>query len=334
MRILIIGGTRFVGRAITESALARGHEVTLLHRGSTDPPSLREAEHLRLDRDTDLSALRGRTFDATVDVCAYLPRQVRTLAEALGDRGGHFVFISTMSVYADTDRPGLTEDAPLVSTPDPSTETVTGETYGGLKVLCEQEAARAYSESGLTVIRPTYVIGPHDPTGRFTWWVRRIARGGEVLAPGPYDAPMQVIDARDSAEWTLDLTEARRAGAFNSTSPAPPFGFGDLLDATVRAVGPSGTHLTWVDGDWLAKQGETHSSLPLWSEGTPEWTLAADPTRAFAAGLRPRPLTQTIADTWEWIRREQPPLPSNWGMSEAREAELLRAEPASERPAG
>ena len=333
MRILIIGGTRFVGRAIAETALARGHDVTLLHRGSTDLPSLREAEHLRLDRDTDLSALTDRSFDATVDVCAYLPRQVSSLAEALDDRGGHHVLISTMSVYADTDRPGLTEDAPLVSTPDPSTEQVTGETYGGLKVLCEQEATRAYGEDRLTLIRPTYVIGPHDPTGRFTWWVRRIARGGEVLAPGPYDAPMQVIDARDSAQWTVDLTEAGRAGVFNSVSPAPPFGFGDLLEATARAVGPSGTRLTWVDGAWLAAAGETYSSLPLWTEGTPEWTLAADPTRSFAAGLSPRPLAETIGDTWDWIRREQPPLVSNWGISEAREAELLRDWSASEQRA-
>ena len=325
MRFLVIGGTRFVGRAIAEVALDRGHDVTLLHRGSSDVASLGAAEHLRLDRNSDLSALTGREFDATIDVCAYVPRHVSTLASALDGRGGHHVLISTMSVYADTDGPGLTEDAPLVSPPDPGTEEVTGDTYGGLKVLCEQEAARAYDEDRLTIIRPTYVIGPHDPTGRFTWWVRRIARGGEVLAPGPVDAPMQVIDARDSGAWTLDLAEAGRAGVYNSTSPTPPFGFGDLLEATVRAVGPDDTRLTWADGSWLAGQGETYSSLPLWTEGRPEWTLAADPSRALASGLSPRPLTQTIADTWHWIRAEQPPLVANWGVSEAREAELLAA---------
>ena len=190
MHILFVGGTRFVGRAMAVAALERGHEVTLLHRGMTDDPAFADAEHLRADRDGDLSMLAGREFDATIDVCAYVPRQVNALAEALGDRGGHHVFVSTMSVFADADRPGLDEDSPLQQIDDPTTEEVTAETYGGLKVLCEQRAeAEVRLDDHLTVIRPTYVIGPHDHTGRFTWWVRRIARGGEVLAPGPADAP-------------------------------------------------------------------------------------------------------------------------------------------------
>ncbi len=324
MRILFIGGTRFVGRAIAEAALDRDHEITLLHRGHTRPEGLEQAEHLQADRDGDLSVLSGRSFDATVDVCAYVPRQVRQLAEALDGRGGHHVFISTMSVYADTVEPGLTEDGTLVSLDDPETEKVTGETYGGLKVLCEQQAASSYGDA-LTVVRPTYVIGPRDHTGRFTRWVRRIARGGDVLAAGPYDAPMQVIDARDQAEWTVKLTEDGTAGTFNSISPTPPFGFGDLLDATVRAIGPSGTNLVWPDPTWLKEQGETYQTMPLWTEGEREWTLAADPTRALAAGLSPRPLAETISDTWKWIQDEQPPLVPGWGVSEDREAELLAA---------
>ncbi len=324
MRILFIGGTRFVGRAIAEAALDRDHEVTLLHRGNLRPPGLEHAEHLQADRDGDLSVLSGRSFDATVDVCAYVPRQVSQLAEALDGRGGHHVFISTMSVYADTVEPGLTEDGTLVALDDPETEEVTGETYGGLKVLCEQQAASAYGDA-LTVVRPTYVIGPQDHTGRFTWWVRRIAHGGDVLTAGPYDAPMQVIDARDQAEWTVKLTEDGTPGTFNSISPTPPFGFGDLLDATVRAIGPSGTNLVWPDPTWLKEQGETYQTMPLWTEGEREWTLAADPTRAFAAGLSPRPLAETISDTWKWIQDEQPPLVPGWGVSEDREAELLAA---------
>ncbi len=324
MRILFIGGTRFVGRAIAEAALDRDHEVTLLHRGLTRPAGLEAAEHLQADRDGDLSVLAGRSFDATVDICAYVPRQVRQLAEALDGRGGHHVFISTMSVYADTDEPGVTEDGELVSLDDPETEEVTGETYGGLKVLCEQHAAASYGDA-LTVVRPTYVIGPHDHTGRFTWWVRRIARGGDVLAAGPYDAPMQVIDARDQAEWTVKLAEEATSGTFNSISPTPPYGFGDLLDATVRAVGPSDTNLVWPDPSWLKEQGQTYQTMPLWTEGEREWTLAADPTRAFASGLAPRPLAETIADTWKWIQDEQPPLVPGWGISEEREAELLAA---------
>jgi nucleoside-diphosphate-sugar epimerase len=308
---------------MTEAALHKGHQVTLLHRGLTEDPAFADTEQLRADRDGDLSVLAGRSFDATIDVCAYVPRQVNSLAEALGDRGGHHVFISTMSVYADTDSPGLDEDFPLLHLDDPTTEDVTAETYGGLKVLCEKEAKDRYGADNLTVIRPTYVVGPRDHTGRFTWWVRRIARGGEVLAPGPSDSPIQVIDARDQADWTISLAEKQQPGYYNSVSPTPPFGFGDLLDATVRAVGPDGTSLTWVDADWLSAQGETHQSMPLWTEGARELTLAADPAKAIASGLSPRPLAQTITDTWQWIQDEQPALVPGWGISEAREGELL-----------
>ena len=323
MHILFIGGTRFVGRAMVEAALERGHEVTLLHRAMTTDPLFDDVEQLMADRDGDLSVLDDREFDATIDVCAYFPRQVTSLAKALDDRGGHHVLVSTMSVYDDVDAPGLDESASLVRLSDTATEEITGETYGGLKVLCEKAADKAYDKGALTVIRPTYVVGPYDYTGRFTWWVRRIARGGQVLAPGPADAPIQLIDARDQAVWTIQLVEGAKAGYFNSASPTPPFGFGDLLDATVRAVGPSGTELVWVDGAWLKEQGETSQSLPLWTEGTPEYTLAADPAHAIAAGLSPRPLTSTVSDTWDWIKRTQPPMAPGWGLSTEREAELL-----------
>ncbi len=308
---------------MAEAAIVAGHEITLLHRGHSDDPLFEGVEQLRADRNENVEEpLAGREFDATVDVCAYVPRHVRSLAKALDGRGGHHVFISTMSVYADADGPGLNESAKLVRLADTSSEEVTGETYGGLKVLCEEAAESAYNDD-LTIIRPTYVIGPHDHTGRFTWWVRRIARGDEVLAPGPTDSPIQVIDARDQATWVVSLTESRKAGIYNSVSPTPPFGLGDLLDATVRAVGPSDTRLTWADAAWLSERGETHQSLPLWNEGSDEWTLAADPARSFAAGLSPRALTQTITDTWDWIQEAQPPLVQGWGISAEREAELL-----------
>ena len=322
MRVLFIGGTRFVGRAMAGAALQRGHAVTLLHRAQTGSPALDSAEHLRADRDEDLSVLTGREFDATIDVCAYVPRQVRTLAEALDGHGGQHVLVSTMSVYADTDAAGLDERSPLVELDDPTTEDVTSETYGGLKVLCERQASSSYDDA-LTIVRPTYVIGPHDHTGRFTWWVRRIARGGDVLAPGPWDAPIQVVDARDLAEWTLELAEKRVSGAYNAITPAPPFGFGDLLDAAVRVVAPAGTQLHWMDPHWLGDQGETHQTLPLWTEGQYEWTLAANPAKALACGLSPRPLTQTISDTWDWIQAEQPPMVTGWGISSDRESQLL-----------
>jgi len=313
---------------MAEAALEADHEVTLLHRGREPEPSdgpLAEAEHVHADRDGDLSILAGRSFDATVDVCAYVPRQVDTLAAALDGRGGHHVFVSTMSVYADPDDAGLDESGTLVTLDDPDTEEVTGETYGGLKVRCEQQVKAAYADTGLAIVRPTYVVGPHDPTGRFTWWVRRIARGGRVLAPGPYDAPIQVIDSRDQGAWTVSLCEKQTSGVFNSVSPTPPFGMGDLLDTAVRAVGPDDTELVWADPAWLIEQGETYQSLPLWTGGEREWSLAAAPTAAVASGLSFRPLTETIADTWAWIKDDQPALVAGWGISDEREAELLAA---------
>lgn len=331
MHMLFIGGTRFVGRGMAQAALDAGHEVTVLHRGKTAADELSNAEHLLADRDQDLSVLADHEFDATVDVCAYLPRQVESLHKALGGRGGHHVFISTMSVYADTDQPGLDEDAALVELPDPDVDTVTNETYGGLKVLCERAAVAAYGEDNVTIVRPTYVIGPHDYTFRFPWWVKRIAAGGEVLAPGPRPSPMQVVDARDQGAWTVKLAETRTPGAFNGIGTGLPFGFEDLLDATVEAVGPEGTSLTWVDGLWLAAQGVTGTQLPLWNEGQDEWTLAGSNARALATGLTPRPLTETILDTLTWIEASGAGAPAGAGLEPEREAELLEA--GKDRPA-
>lgn len=330
--MLFIGGTRFVGRAMAEAAVVGGHQVTVLHRGKTAADGLGDVEQLLADRDGDLSVLAEREFEATVDVCAYLPRQVESLHAAIGERGGHHVYISTMSVYADTDQPGLDEDAPLVELPDPTVDQVTNETYGGLKVLCERAVLAAYGDAQVTIVRPTYVIGPHDYTYRFPWWVRRIAAGGEVLAPGPKPSPMQVVDARDQGAWTVKLAEGRVAGAFNGIGTGLPFGFQDLLDATVEAVGPAGTSLTWVDGTWLAEQGVTGLDLPLWNEGQDEWTLAGSRARALATGLSPRPLTETIADTLAWIETSGAEPGEGSGLAPGRESELLEA--GRDHPAG
>lgn len=325
MHMLFIGGTRFVGRAMVDAALVAGHEVTVVHRGTTPGDDLAGAEHLLADRDQDLSALAGREFDATIDICAYLPRQVESLAAALGDRGGHHVFISTMSVYADTDAPGLNENASLTSTRDSDVDEVTNETYGGLKVLCERAARAAYGEERLTVVRPTYVVGPRDYTFRFPWWVRRVAAGGEVLAPGPKASPVQVVDARDQGAWAVKLAESRTAGVFNGIGTSLPFGFDDLLTAMVRAVGPDSTTLTWVDGSWLAEHGVTNQDLPLWNEGSDEWTLAGSNAQALATGLVPRPLTETVTDTLAWIESSDAEPPAGAGLSPEREIELLTA---------
>ncbi|MGZ5401380.1 MAG: NAD-dependent epimerase/dehydratase family protein, partial [Nocardioides sp.] len=245
MRLLVIGGTRFVGRHVVEAALAAGHDVTLVHRSATKLfPS---ARHVLADRNDDLSALADGEWDATVDVCAYLPGQVRSLAAALGDRGGHHVLVSTVSVYADLPGPGGDEGSALLPVAGDDVQEVTETTYGPLKVACERAAMAAYGDR-LAVVRPTYVVGPNDHTGRYPWWIRRMARGGQVLAPGAPEAPAQVVDVRDLADFQLGLANGQIHGVFNAVRPTLPWA--ELLDATA-AVAPAGTTLTWVDGEWL-----------------------------------------------------------------------------------
>jgi 2'-hydroxyisoflavone reductase len=210
----------------------------------------------------------------------------------------------------------------LAELDDPDVEEVTNETYGGLKVACERAASKAYGEQ-LVIVRPTYVVGPWDPTGRFTWWVDRLAKGGEVLAPGPRESPMQVIDARDMATWMVGLLEVRRSGAFHAVSPEPPYGMGELLEQSAAAISPTGTVLTWADPEWLTEQGVDGMSLPLWTEGTPEWSMALDPAAAYATGLTPRPIGDTVRDTLDWLRDEPDALRKEWGIEPEREADLL-----------
>jgi 2'-hydroxyisoflavone reductase len=301
MRILTIGGTRFVGRHLVAAAIARGHEVTVLHRG-VECSGAPGAEHLHADRDADLGVLSGREWDATVDVCAYWPRQVTSLADALGERGGRHALISTVSVYADAPQPGLDEQAPLVAPLglDGSAPPIDMETYGGLKVGCEHVAAQRHSGQ-LLVIRPTYIVGPHDPTARFPYWVDRLARGGPVLCPGSPDVPFQYIDARDLAAFTVGLLEAGDEGTFHAVQPPPPYSFGEMLEEVREAVAPQGTSLEWVPSAWLAERGVAPAMLPLWTGADdPEFALAMDPARAVAAGLRARRLGATAADTLAW----------------------------------
>jgi 2'-hydroxyisoflavone reductase len=323
MRILVIGGTAFVGRHIAQSALDAGHELTLFHRGKTGTELFGQATHLNGDRDEDLSALAGGSWDATIDVCAYFPRQVRALAAALGGRGGRYVFISSVSAYSPSVPPNYDESAPLAEVVDPEATQVTDENYGGLKVACEQVSAALFGPD-TTIIRPTYVVGPYDRTYRFTWWVDRIARGGTVLAPGSPDDPIQLIDARDQSAWIVSLLERSITGTFHTVSPAPPFGFGQMLDAIAAEVAPAGTRLTWADSSFLLEHGADGAALPLWAEGDQSAAnmMTADPAAAVAAGLTPRPLRQTVAD----IRAEDRTPGTGRagvGISAGREAELL-----------
>jgi 2'-hydroxyisoflavone reductase len=319
MRILIIGGTRFVGHAMAEAALDAGHDLTLLHRTATD--ELPGATHLLADRDGDLSVLADATWDATIDVCAYLPQQVHALHDALGDRGGHHVYVSTVSVYQEPAAPGADEDSPLFDEPRDELHEVTNETYGPLKVACERVVREAYGDAGLAIVRPTYVVGPRDLTARYPYWVLRAARGGRMLAPGPDNAAMQCIDARDMGAWTIRLAEGRVAGVF--TAARPHTTFGELLAETVAAVG-SDAELVPVDGAYLVEQGVDGAQLPLWAEGGTENALAMSPARAEAAGLTHRPMADVVRDTLAWARAnpDQSTNPRT-GITPEREQELL-----------
>jgi 2'-hydroxyisoflavone reductase len=323
MRLLIIGGTGFVGRHIAAEAIDRGHDVTLFNRGCTDPGAFPSATLVRGDRDRDLSALAGRRWYATIDVTAYTPGQVQGLADALGDRGGRYVLISSVAVYADpTSRGGPA--APLKRLdPGDAGHPVDEGNYGGLKVLCEQAATQRFGDP--LILRPTYVIGPGDITWRFPWWVARIMRGGEVAAPGRPEHPVQLIDARDLASWTLSLIERSDHGTLDAAATAPPFGFGDMLAAIAATVAPPKTSVTWIEPALMEATGIAPDRFPLWTGGVPvPSTMEIDPGPSQARGLEPRPLADTIADVQAWLRTSTD-LPPGVGLAPDEEAALLAA---------
>ncbi len=310
MRLLVIGGTRFLGRALTEDALSRGHEVTLFNRGQTNPELFPEAERITGDRDGSLDALAGRSWDAVIDTCGYFPRIVHASAEALADSVGTYVFISTISVYADLSKP-VDESSPLDTIEDETVEEFGPEfrNYGPLKALCERAVQDVYGGRAL-IVRPGFIVGPHDPTDRFTYWPVRVARGGTMLAPGPPDRPLQFIDVRDLAGWILDMVEAGRTGVFNATNEGVPLG--EVL---------AGADVVWVEDATLVEHEVAEEDLPLWSSEAAFAALhQADVAAAIAAGLSFRAHQETSRDTLEW-RGKDAELAT--GMSTDREAELL-----------
>jgi len=318
VQLLVLGGTRFLGRALVDDALARDHEVTLFNRGQTNPELFPEAEKLRGDRTRDVSALAGREWDAVLDVATLLPRVVRLSVEALRGRVGRCAYVSSVSVYADQSRPPV-EGAPLLELEDPSDESI--ESYGALKAACERVVEDAFGEAA-TIVRPGLIVGPHDPTDRFTYWPVRVAAGGEVLAPGSPDDPVQFVDVRDLAAWILDLTERGTGGVFNATGESMPFQ--RLLDEC-RSVSGSDARFTWVPSETLLEAGvEEWMGVPLWI-ASPGWDAANRVVveRAIEAGLSFRPLPETIRDTLAWhAEREWPPA-EGVGLSSERERELL-----------
>jgi 2'-hydroxyisoflavone reductase len=299
VKVLILGGTKFLGRHLTESALKAGHEVTLFNRGKTNPGLFPNVENLTGDRDNDLSSLKGRTWDVVVDTSGYIPRAVKATAELLADSVEHYTFISTISVYSDTTIYGMDENGPLATIDDETREDVTGETYGALKVLCER-AAEAAMPGRVLNVRSGLIVGPHDPTDRFTYWPVRVAMGGEVLAPGKPEMAVQFIDARDQTDWIIRMAEARKTGTFNVTGPAQPLTMSELLE-TAKAVTGSNATFTWVNDDFLVEnEVAPFTELPLWIPETYNGLQALNIDRALAAGLTFRPLADTIRDTLNW----------------------------------
>jgi nucleoside-diphosphate-sugar epimerase len=321
MRLLVLGGTIFLGRHVTAEALRRGHEVTVFHRGRHGARLFDgEAEHALGDRGGDLAPLRGRTWDAAIDTSGYEPADVaRSSALDLGQ----LVFVSTCNVYPGWPAEPVDEDAPVWTE---------GEDYGPKKAACER-AAEAAMPGRVASVRAGLLCGPRDNIFRLPWWVRRIAAGGDVIAPGDPERTVQLIDARDLAAWMLDLAERRVAGAFNGTSPAGRTTMRDVLDAAVDATGSS-ARLHWVPDDVLVEhEVEPWDELPLWipaADGAGTWTVGTE--RAQTAGLRCRPIAETIADTWAWLRDGGEAELPEWraehrprGLSAERERALLAA---------
>jgi 2'-hydroxyisoflavone reductase len=322
MQLLIIGGTRFLGRAIVDAAIAAGHTVTLFNRGQSNPDLYPGLEQITGDRDGGLAALDGRSWDAVIDTCGYVPRLVEASARYLAPAVDHYTFISTISVYADPAEMGITEESELGRMADPQTEEVTGETYGPLKVLCEEAAIKAMGGRAL-LVRSGLIVGPHDPTDRFSYWPHRVAQGGEVLAPGEPGAPVQFIDVRDIAAWVVMATEQQLTGPYNVTGPDQPLTMGGLL-AACRAETGSGAELTWVDEAFLlSHEIEPFVEMPFWLPADSAGILAVDTSKARAAGLRCRPLPETIAATLAWLRTRPDDHVWRAGISAEREAALL-----------
>jgi 2'-hydroxyisoflavone reductase len=331
VRLLVLGGTLFLGRAVVKAALGRGDEISIFTRGQTNADLFgEEVEQLRGDRDGDLSALERRSWDAVVDTSGYVPRVVGASARLLAPRVSHYVFVSSISVYRDFSR-GPDESSAVETPEDPASEDVQAH-YGGLKALSERQVEEAFPGRA-AIVRAGLIVGPWDPTDRFTYWVTRVASGGEVLAPGKPERRIQFIDARDLAEWMLRLADDRVSGTFNATGPEPRPTMGELLETAWKVSG-SDARIVWVDDSFLLENSVGQwIELPLWV-AEPEWQglLQADVSRALAAGLTFRPLEETVRATLEWARSPDGRRPPKTGiqvpkpgLEPEREAELLAA---------
>ena len=325
MRILVLGGTAFLGRHFVEATLSRGHALTLFNRGITAPGLFSGAEQIHGNRDGGLAALSGRTFDAVVDTSGYLPRVVRQSTDAFSGATGQYLFVSSISIYADVSRIGITEEEATLALSQPDSEDINKD-YGALKFLCEEIVRERYGERAL-IVRPGLIVGPHDRSDRFTYWPHRIAQGGDVLVPGRPDRRIQFIDVRDLAAWMLRMVEEGRCGTFNADGPEMPCTMGDLMD-TCLEVCASGARLHYVPDAFLKQQGVGEwLEMPLWVEEKPEVAgfFEVDCSRAIATGLSFRSVPETVRDTLAWDRGREGYVYEKTGLAAEREQHLLDA---------
>ncbi len=337
LRILILGGTGFTGPYQVKYALSRGHKVTTFNRGKTHPGELpNEVEQLIGDRNGQLDALKNRKWDVVIDNPTSVPVWVRDVAQVLKGNVDRYVFISTISVYADTSKPGTEESAPLAkyTGADPykeSRDTIIAskfQLYGPLKALSEAEAEKQFPKQAL-IIRPGLIVGPRDETDRFTYWPVRLDRGGEVLAPGDPRDPVQFIDARDLAEWTIRMVEQRETGIYNATGPTTKLAIRAMLN-TIKEANKSNCTLTWVNADFLEKQNVSPwTDMPVWlpPKGEEAGGGQISIKRALEKGLTFRPLGDTARDTLAWFKTLPQDRQSKLkaGLTSEREAEVLKA---------
>jgi 2'-hydroxyisoflavone reductase len=327
-KTLIIGGTLFLGRHIAQEALARGHDVTLFHRGKTNPEVFPQARHIIGDRKNDLSGLGGQTWDTVIDTCGYLPADVRATAQLLQERAGVYVFISTISVYKSFEQVN-DESSPVGIIDNPSTNVVDGETYGPLKTLCEQQVIEAFDGKAL-IVRPGLIVGPHDPTDRFTYWPARVAQNEPFAAPGAPHDPIQLIDARDLARWIVHCTEQRVHGIYNATSQPGAFTMAEFIDCCITAARVRNASPVWIPAEFLARHDiAAWSDMPVWVPASGD-TAGMPLTRvalALAHGLAIRPLSETVRDTLDWhnTRPARDKAGLRAGLSDERQTALLSA---------
>lgn len=332
LRVLVLGGTVFLGRHVVETLLARGHHVTLFHRGQSGRELFPDVERVLGDRASDLDRLpAGVRWDAVIDTSGYVPSVVAASAQTLRDRANSYVFVSSVSVY-DVAQSRIDESSPMPDLPpDASREVMVPETYGALKRLCELEVIAAFGPERTLVVRPGLIVGPYDKTDRFTYWPLRFARGGDVLVPDDADAPVQWIDVRDLGEFIVHAVARGLHGEVNAVGPALPATLRELLDACARAANQH-CRIVPVPVDFLRTQGVSGwSDLPVWvplGEGA-DGIARVDPSRGIAMGLRHRPLAETVADTLAWARTERAGAPLKAGLAPEREAELLALRPSS-----